>query len=91
MTLEEFVRTRRWSDDLGTALDEARWNGEPKATGYLYLDVLYIDAVQDHWPEHAKADGKWHLLLDRNEWITDDLRLLEGKLWEYAKEQGYFD
>jgi hypothetical protein len=48
MTLQEFVATRKWCDDLGAALSDARWEGEPNARGYLYLDALYIEEVQDH-------------------------------------------
>ena len=92
MTFTEFQATRRYCDDLGTALADARWQGEPPATGNLYLDgTLYIEAVQAHWPAEAKARGKWHLLLERDEWVTDDLELLERKLFAWAMASGYGD
>ena len=55
------------------SINDARWDGEPPAKGYLYLDALYIEEVQAHWPDAAKAAGKWHLIRGRAERITDDL------------------
>jgi hypothetical protein len=48
--------------------------------GYLYLDGLYIEEVPPHWPEAAKAPGKWSLLIDRDDWITDDLATFRRKI-----------
>jgi hypothetical protein len=45
--------------------------------------------VQPHWPDAAKARGKWHLLIARDEWITDDLD--ERKLYDWAASEGYFE
>jgi diketogulonate reductase-like aldo/keto reductase len=90
MTLEQFVATKTWCDDLGTKLSDARWEGEPNARGWLYLDSLYIEEVQDHWPAESKKRGKWHLLIGRDEQITNDLPVLEKQLWEFAKSEGYF-
>jgi hypothetical protein len=69
LTFAEFQATRRWCADLGKAIADARWDGEPPAKGNLYLDALYIEEVQAHWPEAAKAQGKWHLLSERSEYI----------------------
>ena len=46
---------------------------------------------ETHWPEAAKARGKWHLLIGRDEWITDDLETLERKLYDWAASEGYFE
>jgi hypothetical protein len=51
MTFEQFQTTRQLCDDLGDALADTRWEGGPKATGFLYLGALYIEDVADHWPE----------------------------------------
>lgn len=91
MTFEQFQATRRYSENIGAAISDARWEGEPPAKGYLYLDVLYIEEVQPHWPDAAKARGKWHLLIARDEWITDDLETLERKLYDWAASEGYFE
>ena len=89
MTFEEFQATRRHTDDIGAAVNDARWEGEPPAKGNLYLDALYIEEVQPHWPDEAKARGKWHLLIGRDEWITDDLGALERRLFDFARSEGY--
>jgi hypothetical protein len=91
LTFEQFQATRRYSEDIGAAIADARWEGEPPAKGYLYLDLLYIEEVQPHWPDAAKARGKWHLLIGRDEWITDDLETLERKLYDWAASEGYFE
>ncbi len=90
MTFEQFRASRRYCEDIGTAISDARWESEPPAKGYLYLDVLYIEEAQPHWPASAKAQGKWYLLIGRNEWITDDLGALEHKLYDWAESEGYF-
>jgi len=76
---------------IGAAIADARWEGEPPAKGNLYLGELYIEEVQPHWPDAAKARGKWHLLIARDEWITDDLETLERKLYDWAASEGYFE
>jgi hypothetical protein len=91
LTFEQFQAARHYSEDIGAAIADARWDGEPPARGYLYLGELYIEEVQPHWPDAAKARGKWHLLLDRDEWITDDLETLERKLYDWAASEGYFE
>jgi hypothetical protein len=47
--------------------------------------------VQPDWPEHARAAGRWYLILERDEYMTNDLPDLERKLWEFAKSAGYFE
>jgi hypothetical protein len=91
LTFSEFQAMRRWCDDLGKAIADSRWDGEPPAKGNLYLGALYIEEVQPHWPDAAKARGKWHLLIGRDEWISDDLTMLEKHLYDFAMEEGYGD
>jgi hypothetical protein len=93
MTFEEFQATRQWSDDLGRDIPDECFadpaHPDRKEQGNLYLSCLYIDAVQEWWPQEARNAGKWHLLLGRDEWITDDLESLERKLYEWAIDEGY--
>jgi hypothetical protein len=90
VTFQEFQATCRHCDDLGSTLNDARWEDDPApAKGNLYLDVLCIDEVMPHWPDEAKAEGKWHLLIGRDEWITDDLEALERRLYDFAVSEGY--
>jgi len=91
ITFEQFVATRTWHDDLGAALSDARWHGEPAARGYTYLDALYIEEVQPHWPADARQRGRWHLLIGRDDWITDNLETLERRLYAFATSEGYCD
>ena len=89
MTFEEFQATRRVCEDLGSVVADARWEGEPAAKGNVYVDCLYIEAVQAHWPRAARDRGKWHLILDRDEFITDDLTSLERRLYDWAVQEGF--
>lgn len=91
MTFEQFQATRRHCDDLGKAVDDGRWEGQPAAKGNLYLGCLFIESAQPHWPQEARDEGKWYLVLERDEWITDDLESLERKLYQWAESAGYFD
>lgn len=90
MTFEQFQATREVCSDLGKVLKDATWDDLPEpATGYLYLECLYIDEVREWWPDAARQAGKWHLLLGRDEYITDDLEALERKLYEFAVSEDY--
>src|SRR5262249_4620790 len=90
MTFEQFQATRAWSEDLGKALKDATWDNLPEpATGYLYMDTLFIDEVRAWWPEDARDAGRWHLLLERSEYIDNDLEALERKLYGFAIQAGY--
>lgn len=91
MTLDEFRSNREFCDDLGARLRDSRWDGAPPAQGWLYLDCLYIEQVQDHWPEEAKKEGKWSLTLERDEYISDDLPMLEQKLYDWAEWAGFLE
>ena len=91
MTFEQFQATKTYCDDIGTKLDDGRPEEAPKAVGNVYLDTLYIEQVQDHWPEAARNAGKWNLIIGNQEWISDDLESLEHKLYDFAVSEGYFD
>jgi len=90
MTFEQFQATRQWSDDLAAAISSENWETDGTPKGNLYLDGLYIDHVEPHWSEDARKQGEWHLLLDRGEWISNDLAALEQRLYKWAKSEGYF-
>ena len=91
MTFEQFQATRRWCDDLGAAIADARWQGEPPATVQSVPRRPLYEAVQAHWPEATEAQGKWHLIIGRDEWVSDDLTMLEKHLYDFAMEEGYGD
>jgi hypothetical protein len=89
MTFEQFQSTRVHHDDLGAALADAHWEGEPPASGFVYLNALYIEDVMDHWPDYTKEVGKYHLLIGNREWVSNDLENLERELYEFAVSEGY--
>ena len=47
--------------------------------------------LQDHFhiTEENMDQGRWHLILGTAEWLSDDLPMLEAKLMEFAKGEGY--
>jgi len=90
MTFEEFKATRRWSEDLTTDVSSDNWETGVTPKGNLYIDCLYINHVEPHWPADARAEGEWHLLLNNCEWITNDLVSLEHRLYDWAVSEGYF-
>ena len=91
MTFEQFQATRTDCDDLGAVLSDGFWDdAEKPAKGFIYLGCLFIEKVQDHWPDASKAEGKYHLIIERSEWITDDLESLERRLYAFADSDGYF-
>lgn len=91
MTYDQFIATRKWSNNL--AVDcEAYSDGEQSdhvQTGYIYCGSLYIEATEDWWPEDAQQQGKWHLLLERDEYITNDLDALQRRLYRWAMAAGF--
>lgn len=89
MTLEEFRATRIWSDDLGESIPECNYGEQSlPVRGWIYLDELIIEEVAAHWPADARKRGKWYLLIDRDEYITDDLARLEEILYRFAVSSG---
>lgn len=90
MTFLQFQGTRVWSENLAADVTSENWaevGNTPK--GWLYLGCLYIEEVQPYWPQAARDEGKWYLILGRDEYITDDLLALEQKLCDYANAEGF--
>lgn len=91
MSFDCFHDSASWCDDLGARLCDASWDDEVphKGVGNVYIDALFIERVQDHWPENVRCLGAWHLLIGRESWTSDDLNALERRLYEYAVSEGY--
>lgn len=89
MTFEQFQATRREVDDLGAALNDAHWEDQPPAKGYVYCDSLWIEHVGETWAPDMRNQGKYYLLLERCEWIDFDLEPLERRLYEFAVQSGF--
>lgn len=92
MTFEQFQATRVASENLAAMLPDMPWDdAAQKATGYVYLDQLFIEDVKSYWPEKTKARGNFHLIIGNFEMIDFDLANLERHLFEYAKSEGFCD
>jgi hypothetical protein len=97
MTFEQFQATGRAVDNLGDHISDMRFeemqdaNEIVRTPGRLYLGELYIENVTVNWPEAALAKGKWYLLIERDEYITNDLAALERRLYDWAMASGYED
>lgn len=92
MTFEQFRDTARFCEDLSTVIPDARWDDEPvPAKGNVYVDALYIERMQPHWPAATLAKGAWYLLIGNQEYVSDDLESLERHLYEFACDEGYCD
>ena len=90
-TFEEFQATRTWCENLAAAIGTANWADDANVTpkGNLYLNCLFIEAVQPHWPAATRAAGAWYLLIANMEWISNDLTALEQRLYDWAICEGY--
>ena len=76
MTFEEFCATGHDVEDVsGVAGDE------DVRPGRVYDGDVFIESSGGH------ADGRWMLTLESEGWISDDLRTLERRLYEYAREE----
>lgn len=89
MTFKEFQATGRDCDDLAAAT-ASDFGDEGKLRGRLYLDSLYIDDT-DSWDGGVHPLGRWHLLLERDEWFSNDLAKLELRLYRWALRDGHID
>jgi hypothetical protein len=91
MTFAEFQATREACADLGAKLKDGHWDDGPPATGFVYLDALWIEDVPEHWPEAARIEGRYYLQIENCEYFADQLELLECRLYVWAVDSGYCD
>lgn len=85
-----FQATREEHADLRKVCD-GTWGDEDKApAGFAYLNGgLYIEKVGADWPEKARQQGAYYLIIGNQEWITDDLEALEKRLFGFAVTEGF--
>lgn len=83
-SFQAFVASRRELDDVSKAgrYGEVDDDGSVKDAGYEYATGLFISKVGPHWPEQARSQGSYHLLIANEEWIDDDLGALERTLFD---------
>lgn len=84
LSFVEFQRTQKPCDDLGAALSDEALANQP---GLLYCDCLYIETATPHWTNPQNL--RYHLLLGRDDWLSNNLEDLERKLYRFAVDEGY--
>lgn len=84
ISFADFQAGRRGVDDLGAAINADLDGVRP---GYAYPGNLYIEYVTTLWSK-AHERGRYMLILKNDDWISDDLTLLERKLYEFGIDEG---
>jgi hypothetical protein len=87
MTFTEFQATRVTSDDLQSVVNQAGidFYSEGPVGGCAYDGGrLYILRV-DH------PEGRYELILGNQDWLSDDLAVLEQRLYDWAVEEGQWN
>jgi len=66
--------------------------------GFLYIEDYCVDGyvhkvsyTVDGKTTIKETIGRYHLILGRNEWLSDDLNDLEYELYTFGKESGAFE
>lgn len=88
MTFKEFQATAAICADLGERLSFDTGQEQPVA-GLIYADYLYIEDTRS-WPVQTEG-GRWHLLIERSEWRSDNRADLERRLYAYHLLDGGTD
>ena len=90
MTFEQFQATRCHTDTLADDVNDDALGST--ATGFTYLDnLLYIEEVNEAWHATAREMGRYYLLIERDDWIDNDLEKLERILYDYAVRYGLIE
>lgn len=79
---------KRYEMDLGKHCRGYTPAGYPIG-GFVYWNDLWIEDTRT-W-SHDDGGGRWYLLLNRDEWRSDDLAELEARLYEWALDEGYWE
>lgn len=84
MTKEKFISSRRYCDlhlDFEDYLfSETEW-------GFTYDGCCYIEDTLT-WESNSEM-GRWHLTLENHYYYSDDLKILEDLLWNWAQGAVY--
>jgi hypothetical protein len=89
MTLEEFRASKQEVgkaalERVGYATDETGTD----AKGLMYHGGLIIEMASEGWSESARSQGAYYLIIERSEYISDDLAALEEVLYDWAYGEG---
>ncbi len=75
-SLRSFRRSRTWHENVGSKVRDDSYMHQP---GFVYWDGFVITMNIE--------TGKWHLILNGGDRLSDDLEQLEYDLWGFAKDE----
>lgn len=85
--MHSFLATKQWCDDLGVSLRDSTYSGD---NGYTYCDGTLFISCTDNWVHLPYGKNRrWHLLIGKNDWFSDDITVLESRLAAFAVNEGY--
>jgi hypothetical protein len=82
MTFAQFQATRTECADIGAAIG-ADFGGQ--VSGLLYAGQLYIEKLA----ENFAASGCYQLVIFNEQWVSNDLAMLERRLYDFGRDEGY--
>lgn len=90
MTFEEFKASGKYVDQLPEC---CLYNDDHPVGGMIYKGEAWIEDCNS-WKNDEDPhpnDGRWYLIICRDQWRSDDLEKLERILYEWAKDEGICD
>ena len=77
-TLDAFRASKRHVSDIQKEIGASLYFGDEAqdVPGFVYEGGLYIE---------ERGDGSYYLLIERDDWISNDVADLEEKLFDWAK------
>ena len=92
LTFDQWRNERRTCEDLREEKDVGltSYDEDGPIPGFIYPGGLYIESVTDRWSQEARDQGKFYLIIERDEWIGS-LYDLEWTLYQYARKYGHLD
>lgn len=95
MPFSDFQKTRRFCSDLPKATSLG--DEDVAKTGFTYLGTpeepgsLYIEILDEKTEEKYRANGSFHLIVERHSEVSFDLTRLERQLYDFALAATYID
>jgi hypothetical protein len=84
VTLDQFIATGTDVADLSEVDPDA-----PEGTaGRIYLGCLWLEDTRTWKDDRNPGAGRWHTMIDRSEYRSDDIRVIEGVLYRFAQSEG---
>jgi hypothetical protein len=89
-TLASFIASGHDSDDLRADVEEGAefWDDDVviAPVGRVYANRWWIERVMPHWPVESQNRGAWCLTVGNEITISDDLPMLERRLFECVED-----